>query len=433
MRIFIGPTEIAGIATGLCTGFHKINVKAEVILNAPHPFGYGKFLEQHWLIRVWLRLRAFNQRTSRSQIIRKLFFVLSSRLCSILALIWCLQRFDAFIFIFGHTITNTRLELWLMRVLRKRIIFLYLGSDARPPYINGAAFPDGCPADADKAKAITARIKRRLKSQENYADACVNSPTTAQFQEKPFINWFEIGLPKDVSGYPLYQVNSQSEQKVRILHSPSNPLAKGTPIILSVIDKLKGKGYPIELVKIEGMPNSKVLEELAQCDFVVDQLYSDTPMATFAAEAAHFGKPAVVGGYFAHVMHSYIRKENIPPSLFVHPDEIEQAIEKLIVDVDYREELGRRAQTFVRTRWAPEAVATRFLRLITGDIPADWWFDPQDIRYVHGGGIPEAHTRKIVRSLVERFGKTSLQIDDKPDLEKEFLKFAGLHKVAKKC
>jgi len=269
--------------------------------------------------------------------------------------------------------------------------------------------------------------------QEKYADTCINSPTTAQFQEKPFINWFEIGLPKDVSGYPSYEVNSQSEQKIRILHSPSNPLAKGTPIILSAIDKLKGKGYPIELVKIEGMPNSKVLKELAQCDFVVDQLYSDTPMATFATEAAHFGKPAVVGGYFAPVMHSYIRKENIPPSLFVHPDEIEQAIEKLIVDVDYRQELGRQAQTFVRTRWAPEEVATRFLRLITGTIPGDWWFDPQDIRYVHGGGIPDAHARKIVRSLVERFGKAALQIDDKPKLEKEFLKFAGLHKVAKKC
>jgi hypothetical protein len=433
MRIFIGPTEIAGIASGLCYGFCKIDVDAELILSQPHPFGYGKPGKRHWLPRIWVQIGALYSSITRKQIIRKILLALSLRLWSFMVLAWSLQRFDAFIFIFGQTITNTRLELWLMRVFGKRVIFLYLGSDARPPYINGTVFPDGCLVDAEKARSTAFRIKERLQLQEKYGSICINSPATAHFHEKPFINWFAIGLPKHVESYPLHEITQQPNQKVRILHSPSNPLAKGTPIILKAVSRLIQKGHPIELIKIEGMPNSRVIEELAHCDFVVDQLYSDTPLATFATEAAHFGKPAVVGGYFASVVHSYIQKENIPPSLFVHPDEIEKAIEKLIVDVKYRLELGQKAQTFVRTCWAPEEVARRFMRLIQDDIPDAWWFDPQGIRYVQGGGIPEAHARKIVHDMLVCCGKASLRLEDKPELEKAFLKFAGLDEKPTKC
>ena len=40
-----------------------------------------------------------------------------------------------------------------------------------------------------------------------------------------------------------------------------------------------------------------ILAELARCDFVIDQLYSDYPLPGLATEAAWFGKPTVVGGY----------------------------------------------------------------------------------------------------------------------------------------
>ncbi|HQI24985.1 MAG TPA: hypothetical protein PLV15_09095 [Smithella sp.] len=141
----------------------------------------------------------------------------------------------------------------------------------------------------------------------------------------------------------------------------------------------------------------------------------------------------MIGGYFSVDMHKYIKKENIPPSLFVHPDDIEQAIEKLIVDVEYRLKLGRQAQMFVRTQWAPEAVAKRLLQLIEGNIPDEWWFDPQTIRYVHGGGVPAAQVRRIVHGLIDHFGIASLQMADKPDLEKAFLEFALLDADDDRC
>ena len=47
------------------------------------------------------------------------------------------RRYDAFVFLYGETITNTGFELTLLRWLGKRTVVVFVGSDARPPYIDG--------------------------------------------------------------------------------------------------------------------------------------------------------------------------------------------------------------------------------------------------------------------------------------------------------
>ena len=50
-------------------------------------------------------------------------------------------------------------------------------------------------------------------------------------------------------------------------------------------------------------------------------------------------------------------------------------------------------QAFVAGRCAPEAVAERLLRVLRGDIPREWVFDPRELRYVRGACLDEARTR----------------------------------------
>ncbi len=393
-------------------------------MKGAHPFGYPTSERQHRLIRAWRELGTLSQNTPRTRMFRKLWFAFLERMCRLPVLALCLQRFDAFIFIFGQTITNTGLELRLLKALNKRVIFLYLGSDARPPYMDGAAFPAGRAVDPARLRQAARKIKRRLRRQERYADVCVNSPAAGQFHEKRFINWFSLGFPKCLAP-PARPIGDQtSPPRVRILHSPSHPVAKGTPVIRRILQRLSAKGHPIELIQIQGLPNAAVLHELAQCDLVVDQLYADTPMAGFATEAAHCGKPAVVGGYLAPAVHACLQGAALPPSRFVHPDQFEAALEALVVDATARRQLGLQARAFVQTHWAPEAVARRFLSLIEKDIPGHWWVDPRRIRYVHGVGCAEAHVRQLVSGLVRRFGPGALEIDDKPELLDSLLKLA---------
>lgn len=425
VRVCIGPQEIAGIASGLAKGLCGLGLDARVLLSLPHPFSYEQSVSKDWFLQVWQRLGSARLSTSHAQLVRKIFLVATHSLWGWLILARALFQFDAFLFIFGQTITNSHFELWLLRRLGKRVVFIYVGSDARPPYMDGGLFP-GTVKDELPTRvllhALTRKRKRRIQLHERYADYLVNSPATAHFHERPFINWFSMGLPKVFSVQP---VPAQAPSgKVRILHAPSNSLAKGSPQILEIIRRLQKKGHDIELVKIQGMPNERVLEELERCDFVVDQLYSDSPLAAFAVEAASFGKPAVVGGYFAEQMEKYVSAEDIPPSLFVAPDEFEAAIERLIVDSKMRADLGERVQRFVNERWNVNAVAERYYALLKDEVPAHWWRDPCEVRYVEGSGLPRERSQRLVASLLTR-GARYLYVTDKPQLEEALRIFAG--------
>ena len=206
---------------------------------------------------------------------------------------------------------------------------------------------------------------------------------------------------------------------LRILHSPSHTETKGSDIISDTINKLRSKGSSVELVTIINRPNREVIEEIARCDFVVDQLYSDTPMAGFASEAASMGKPVIVCGYLSD-------KEFLSPfpSYYCHPDDLTEAIQYLVANAEYRVALGCRAKKFFEVNWSTQAVAQRFMRIIRDDIPDDCWCDPCDINYVHGTGLPEALSRKAIASLIEKYGDAALQLDDKPKLKECFLEFA---------
>ena len=63
------------------------------------------------------------------------------------------------------------------------------------------------------------------------------------------------------------------------------------------------------------------------------------------------------------------------------------------------------------------------MKLIKGSAPSEWYFDPQDIRYFHGWGIPEQRLRQILKNMIAGYGIASLQLSDKPELEKEILHF----------
>jgi hypothetical protein len=217
---------------------------------------------------------------------------------------------------------------------------------------------------------------------------------------------------------------------IRILHSPSHSAAKGSPLILNAIKSLRDKGYSIEFVLLHGKPNEEVMVEIQCCDFVVDQVYSDFPLAGFATEAAWFGKPAVVGGYAFDYLKTLVPEGMWPPSKTCHPDQIEQAIESLIVNPEERLRLGAEVQMFVRDKWNAAEVARRYLRIIEGDIPGEWWLDPHSVTYLEGAGQPIERTKENIRQMVEQFGVESLQLSHRPDLEQAFLNFAGIkHKV----
>ena len=132
----------------------------------------------------------------------------------------------------------------------------------------------------------------------------------------------------------------------------------------------------------------------------------------------------MVGGYYFDKILKDLPAEYIPPSMFCHPEGMAEAITRLAKDKEYRQRLGARAQAFVEQKWMAREVAGRYLKLLQGEIPHEWIFNPENIEYVQGMGQPEARTKAIVRALVERHGRTALFLGDRPALEQHFVDFA---------
>lgn len=437
VRIFIGPGEVAGYYSSLAKGFKGIGVACDYISYSSHPFGYGGETRAPLVLRLAKFFDALSKTGRGPRFVRTVLAWPGAALSALWG-VFAIFRYDVFIFGFGHSLIPGRnWDLAILRWLGKTVISnVAHGSEARPPYINGSyQSEDGAIQPRVGWLARRTRLWRsRLRRIEEYSDVVVGAPfSTAHFAEKEFVNWFALGVPLMPSDECrpgreglVREAGQDGKRLLRVLHAPSHPAAKGSIKITEAIERLKQKGYDLELISLHGKPHASVVEEMQKCDFVVDQLYSDTPMASFAAEAAWFGRPAVVAGYGLDRLKSFVPEGMWPPSRTCRPGEIEGAIEDLIVDSEERLRLGKEAQDFVHDKWTAAAVARRYLRLIEGDVPKEWFVDPYKIIYLEGVGQPVERTKEAVELMVEKYGVQSLQLSHRPDLEKAFLEFAGI-------
>jgi glycosyltransferase involved in cell wall biosynthesis len=423
-RVFIGLTEVAGYLGGLRQGFEDLGVPTLYFDGSAHSFGYARPDILGRAGRVVDRLRA--RRGAERRVVRRTFWRVAASLAraarAVLklgllsrALLTC----DAFIFASGETFFR-RLDPLLMRALGKRVIVVFLGSDHRPPYLNGrwvrTMQEHELPALVDEIRMVADCVRMA----ERYADTIVASSASVQFHKRPFVQFIAVGIP---GGVPPTKVDGTSRRLfagagVRVLHAPSDPISKGTDLIRAAVTAVRSLGYAIDYVELVRRPHADVLAALGECDLVVDEVYSDTPMAVFSAEAAFFGKPALVTGYYADAAGSELRADFIPPSLFCLPHELQDGLLRLVVDEGYRGDLGRRAGAYVLTRWDPAQVAQRYLRIIERDIPADWMVDPLACRYLHGWGMPDGLRRQGLRAIVNEAGAEALCLTHRPDLER---------------
>lgn len=426
VRIFLGTVEVAGYYTNLAQGLRAVGVSCVKIELTPHQFQYGDADRSLPIVvrgvrrLAWIRTNAaFSKRS-----LKGVLCSIAEQFLRFTVLLWAIPSFDVFIFAFSSNIVGARLGYWDLRLLKrlgKRVICVGHGSASRPAYIDGAII------NHLKEQELLLKICERARKQkeivtriERIANAVIDSPACGHFYARPYISWFSIGVPCIETSTSDRGAFRKSE-KIRILHSPSDRISKGSAQIHAAISRLKSKGHELEFVEVYNKPHHQVLDEIKNSNFVIDQLYSDTPMASFAAEAASFGIPVVVGGYLKQYGEfSALLKQT--PSYYCSPNELEGAVEKMIVDSDLRSGLGKKARAFVAEQWSSSAVAKRFLRVINGDIPAEWWCDPGAVRYVHGYGLDEANVKRMVKDLVARYGLRALQLDDKPPLRDRFLR-----------
>lgn len=415
MRIFIGLTEVSGYYSRLKSGFDEIGVRAEFYPLQLHRFCYGgastalppRFAQYCVRNRV--------DALSTGGVVRRSYWLLLVLASRIIFFVWAMARFDVFLLGGGSSFFGLY-ELPLIRLLGRRVVYTFHGTDSRPAWMDGFCegvrrqelAPGGremppTPEELTAIRSINKLRRRNVRWIERFANVTVNAPPQAQFHTRPYVIGLRVGLPVNALPVPAVPPRKASG-RVRIVHSPSFHVGKGTVEIRGAIDELRAEGLEIDYVEISNRPNLEVREEIERCDFVVDQVFSDTPMAGFAAEAALASKPAVVAGYYSAYVWADLGSENCPPSLYCPPAELKDAIRRLVVDVKFRERLGNEARKFVLERWSPKAVAKRYLRLIQGDVPEEWLYEPARNTYFHGMGMNEYRLAEVVSQYVSAYG-----------------------------
>ena len=419
-RVSIGPGEVAGYFSKLKAGFDELGVPCEHFVLTENRFAYAEgdyFLRGAYLVVSRLR-------RSVSKVMR-LFGLFAESLIRAAVLVYAIIRCDVFIFSgFGSFFRFH--ELALLRLLGKKILVVYLGSDARPPIFSGRHLDDiGEHVDSKAMLSEMSDRVRQIKRVEKYADQIINHTATAQLFSREFIRLNAVGMPIGSAGTSSVQERRSNKDAIRILHAPSRPKAKGSDFFRQVIEELRSEGYVINFVELVGVPNSSVLLELQLCDFVLDELYSDVPLAMLATEAALFGKPVIVGGYYAEQYKIDNPDAEVPPSLYVEPGNIKEAVRQLIDDPDYRFFLGSRANEFVRKRWGASVVAANYQRLMEGTFPDAWRCAPDALSYYWGWGLSKVNWRKQVGGYVEAMGPAALLLDQHPGLKQRVLDEIG--------
>jgi glycosyltransferase involved in cell wall biosynthesis len=423
-RILLGPVEIAGYYSGLEAGLREIGIRALAIDLEGNPFNYGHGARQYpTVVRLAKRFRAprDSARGDRfSRRVRRVAFIATRALL----LAWAIRGFDVFVFSFGQTYLGGR-ELPILRLLRKKIVFVFHGSDARPAYIDGVRMASDRSMSIPDCLALARRTKARIRRIERYADAVVAQPAFAHFFERPVVNFFALGIPWRDSPWGSPEGRGKRDGILRVLHSPSDPAVKGTGLIREAVEKVRSEGIGLDLIELQGVPNEVVLRELADCDFAIDQAFSDAPMVGFATEAAVAGKPSIVGGYAWAENRLDFGSVAMPPVEACLPEELAAAVRRLATDASRRASLGEEARAFVESNWSRGRIADRLLRLIRGERPEEWMFDPQRLRYVEGCGLSRAQVRGIVAAVLREGGRGALCLGDKPELEALFVSLAA--------
>lgn len=411
LRVFIGLREVAGFCGNLQRGFHALGVSCTFLDLGGTVFKHGTGRNPWWVRTMAGLATRFGAAFSRNFVLRFIWLTTFQNIFSAVALCIALFRYDVFIMV-GNSTFLYFLEVPLLRLLGKRVIYVFLGSDSRPLYLNGYAFKG-------KGNVRLVRIMTRVQQAvvrfiERSAHACVNHPPQAYFHQRPFASVLHMGLP--YAG-PSKEPGPTADEgrPVRIIHIPSKAGPKGSDRFRAIIERLKEK-YAIDYVEMTGIPHAQVLETIAGADMALDEFFSDTPMAVFATECAFHGVPVVVGGYYSEYMAADHPGLPLPPSMFVVPDEVEQAIERLIIDREKRTALGSEAFNYVTAHWTAEQVAAKYLRIIEGDIPKEWMYDPYQLKYIHGAGLHEDELKENIRLFTQNGKTSSLALDDKPYL-----------------
>jgi hypothetical protein len=233
----------------------------------------------------------YNFKSSRILIIR----YLQRLFIAPILLGYLINKSDNFIYIWNtgfliNKVDHRHFEFNFLKSKKKHLICIYLGSDIRSSKLLREF---GEKLDIDTISHLDYYLSKNIDVNENFiknialtSEKFANIIFSAEYDQTSYF--------KKKLYFPYYmheekEINYKDASfdffnNIRILHAPTHPFLKGTPLIRAAIKKLKIEGYKFIYIELKNEQNNKIIKELKSTHIVINQLYSFVP-SVFGIEA----------------------------------------------------------------------------------------------------------------------------------------------------
>lgn len=250
------------------------------------------------------------------------------------------------------------LDLWLIRLLRKKMFVEWVGSDIRIPEIAKTISPF--------ATAMYEHPGFEYKGLESYEKSMAIQRKFAAYGAIPML-YPEMDLFVDKQLFPKRYFTNQrlpvshhqlsfpsvTTTKPLLVHSPTAPILKGSEYIISALNDLRSK-YDFEFVLLTNKPREEVQAKIQSCDIFIDQIVLGAHGLAFC-EAMAYGKPVVC--YIAEkVLENHFPEDC--PVVNANPTTIHAQLEMLLQNATLRYELGVKGRAYAEKYHDSAVVAT---------------------------------------------------------------------------
>jgi glycosyltransferase involved in cell wall biosynthesis len=243
------------------------------------------------------------------------------------ALARLLPQTDVFHFYFGLTLVPKSLQFPILRALRRKSVFHFLGSDIRGK----------SPEELAYAERAGARIVGSYDALRWVPDAEVVPPPVNLADYRP-------APPSD-------------RERPLVVHAPSSRARKGTEHVIAACAQL-----PVELDIVEGLPHEEAKKRFERADIVIDQLNAGW-YGLFAVEAMALGKPVLT-----FLRHETVRRTEEAfgievPIVSTTKDDLADRLRPLVESPAERKRIGAAGRRYVERVHDAAQVADRLLAI----------------------------------------------------------------------
>jgi glycosyltransferase involved in cell wall biosynthesis len=257
-----------------------------------------------------------------------------------------------------------RLDCSLIKLLRKKGVIEFQGSDIRIPEVEMSTNPVFRLAFLDPQYEYPLECAEvSLKRQRRFASLGfwpVVSGALPLLDKSLFPRFSIVYHPNLVRDTVPHFPPAEKSRPVIIAHAPSAPVAKGTKYVIRAVENLKKK-YDLEFIFIQNMPLPLALKAIEDCDIYVDQMIWGGYAVT-SQQAMALGKPIVC--YLKPVLSKYLYPADIPV-INATVDNLEEKLAELIKDPLRRHELGKRSRQYVEKYHDHIVVAAKLVEIYT--------------------------------------------------------------------